>query len=100
MTITTPCFAALHFPFSLRRSRSTQWNFRHGGHSAVIALKSGFNVIEEYSDDPRGVSCLLGNVELSLVDVEVGGVVVKDMPAEVCSRCNPVKKNNDSLKKI
>jgi len=29
-----------------------------------------------------------GNVELSLVDVEVGGVVVKDMPAEVCSRCN------------
>ena len=23
------------------------------------ALKLGFNVIEEYSDDPRGVSCLL-----------------------------------------
>jgi YgiT-type zinc finger domain-containing protein len=29
-----------------------------------------------------------GIVELSIVDVEVGGVVVKDMPAEVCSRCN------------
>lgn len=29
-----------------------------------------------------------GNVKLSLVDVEVGGVVVKDMPAEVCPRCN------------
>jgi YgiT-type zinc finger domain-containing protein len=29
-----------------------------------------------------------GNVESSLVDVEVGGVVVKDVPDEVCSRCN------------
>jgi YgiT-type zinc finger domain-containing protein len=29
-----------------------------------------------------------GIVELSIAEVEVGGVVVKDMPAEVCSRCN------------
>jgi len=29
-----------------------------------------------------------GTVKLSLVDVEVGGIVIKDMPAEVCSRCN------------
>lgn len=28
-----------------------------------------------------------GTVELSLVNVEVRGVVVKDMPAEVCKRC-------------
>lgn len=28
-----------------------------------------------------------GKVELSLVDVEVKGVVVKDVPAEVCTRC-------------
>lgn len=28
-----------------------------------------------------------GPVELSLVEVEVRGVVVKDMPAEVCKRC-------------
>jgi YgiT-type zinc finger domain-containing protein len=28
-----------------------------------------------------------GEVELSLVDVEVKGVVVKDVPAEVCTRC-------------
>lgn len=28
-----------------------------------------------------------GLVELSLVNVEVGGIVVKDVPAEVCKRC-------------
>ncbi len=28
-----------------------------------------------------------GKVKLSLVDVEVKGVVVKDMPAEVCTQC-------------
>ncbi len=28
-----------------------------------------------------------GDVELSIVDVEVKGVVVKDVPAEVCTRC-------------
>ncbi len=28
-----------------------------------------------------------GPVELSLVEVEVRGVVVKEMPAEVCKRC-------------
>ncbi|GFO98194.1 hypothetical protein ig2599ANME_2417 [groundwater metagenome] len=28
-----------------------------------------------------------GPVELSLVNVEVGGVVVKDVPVEVCKRC-------------
>lgn len=28
-----------------------------------------------------------GKVELSLVDVEVKGVVVKDMPTEVCTQC-------------
>ncbi len=28
-----------------------------------------------------------GQMELSLVEVEVKGVVVKDMPAEVCKRC-------------
>lgn len=28
-----------------------------------------------------------GPLELSLVDVEVRGIVVKDTPAEVCKRC-------------
>ncbi|MCX9014149.1 MAG: YgiT-type zinc finger protein [Candidatus Methanoperedens sp.] len=28
-----------------------------------------------------------GEVKLSLVDVEIKGIVVKDIPAEVCTRC-------------
>lgn len=28
-----------------------------------------------------------GETELSLVDVEIKGVVVKDLPAEVCKQC-------------
>jgi len=28
-----------------------------------------------------------GTIELSLVDVEVRGIIVKEIPAEICTRC-------------